>query len=52
MPSAVSPHAILIAVIFVAYFGLMISLGAYIASQVRSHDGSGSDDEDAEPALA
>ena len=47
MPTAVlRPHALLIAVIFVPYMGLMITLAVFIYRTGRPRDRSAGEDED------
>jgi hypothetical protein len=51
VPSVLSAHNLLIAGIFVSYFGLMAGLGCYIAAQGQHRD-SDHDDQDTGHAAA
>jgi hypothetical protein len=46
VPSVLSAHNLLIAGIFVAYFGLMAGLGCYIAAQGQHRDSDHDDHDD------
>lgn len=40
-----SRHCLVVAAIFVPYFGFMAALGCYMWSQVRNHENDSDDDE-------